>query len=589
MHPLLQYPFDAQQILMIRRKIRRELLNSDVMFIDKKIAILGGSTTHDIRDILELFLLDNGIRPDFYESDYGKYWEDAMFDAPELREFKPDIIFIHTTNRNILQYPNPGDSVDHVNALLDGEYNRFQAMWNKLREDYKCPIIQNNFEYPFWRLMGNADATFAGGRVNYITRLNIKFAEYAQANSGFYLNDINWLSADYGLESWSDPFYWHMYKYALALKAIPRLAQSVSNIIKSIFGKNKKAIALDLDNTLWGGIVGDDGVENLQIGHETSTGQVYSEFQEYIKAHKELGVILNVVSKNEEKNALDGLNRTDNVLRPDDFIVIKANWNPKSDNLKSMAQELALLPESFVFVDDNPAEREIIVQTFENVCAPQITKPEHYITTLDRGGYFEVTSLTKDDITRVNQYKDNEKRIKLQSAFTNYSEYLRSLEMTAEIGPFTPMDVQRIAQLTNKSNQFNLTTLRCSQEEIEAFAADNRYITLSGRLKDKFGDNGIVSVVIGEIDGATLCIRLWLMSCRVLKRDLEYAMMDELVTQSRKHNIEEVRGYYYPTAKNTMVRDFYDKQGFTKISENEWALDISKKYESKQNVIKVMR
>ncbi|HHU03068.1 MAG TPA: HAD-IIIC family phosphatase [Christensenellaceae bacterium] len=594
MHVLLNPPFDGKKILASRKRIRRELLNSEVVYLDKKVAILGGSTTHDIRDILELFLLDYGIRPLFYECEYGQYWQDVMFDAPALIEFKPDVVFIHTSNRNITQYPIPGDSAETVDTMLQAEYKKFSAMWDKLALDYGCTIIQNNFEYPFWRLMGNADASLVCGRVNFLTRLNLKFAEYAQTHRGFYINDINWLSADYGLEAWSDPLYWHMYKYALAMPAIPRLAQSVANIIKSIYGKNKKAFALDLDNTLWGGIVGDDGVENLQIGQETSMGQVYSEFQEYIKSHKQLGVILNVISKNDIKNALSGLEHPDSSLTPDDFIMIKANWEPKSENLQEIAHELSLLPESFVFVDDNPAEREIIKQSFPNVPTPEMITPEHYITTIDRAGYFEVTTLTKDDIARGDMYKNNAARNKLQATFANYGQYLQSLEMHAEIKPFTPMYMSRIAQLTNKTNQFNLTTMRCTQEEIERFSAAPNYITLYGKLQDKFGDNGVVSVVLGEIQGAVIHIRLWLMSCRVFKRDMEFAMIDEFVRLTLERGLTEIRGYYYPTAKNNMVRDFYEKLGFILEREDEtgnrvYKLDLSGGYDSKNAYIEVSR
>lgn len=582
--------YTPETLLRKYKLLRREMLAENIQWLDKRIAILGGSTTTDIRKMLELFLLSHGIRGEFYESEYGQYWQDAMFGTQELLEFYPDIIFIHTSNRNITQYPIAGDDTQIVNALLEAEYNRFTAMWDKLAIDYKCPIIQNNFEYPFWRLLGNADASFVSGRVNFITRLNLKFAEYAQSHSNFYINDINWLSADYGLEAWSAPYYWHMYKYALALPAIPRLAESAANIIKSIYGKNKKAFALDLDNTLWGGIVGDDGPENLQIGQETSVGQVYSEFQQYLKAHEQIGVILNVVSKNEAENALAGLKRPDSILKPEDFIAIKANWNPKSENLQEIAQDLSLLPESFVFVDDNPAERAIINQEFPLVPTPEMDRPENYIKAIDRGGYFEVTSLTKDDISRGTMYKENAARSKQQASFTNYEEYLRSLEMTAEIKPFIPMYFSRIAQLTNKSNQFNLTTLRCTQDEIQHFAENPNYITLYGKLKDKFGDNGVVSVVIGEIKGTELHIRLWIMSCRVLKRDMEFAMMGELVREASRQGIKTIYGYYYPTAKNKMVQSFYNKQGFTKQQEDEegnavWSLDIESSYQGKETAI----
>jgi FkbH-like protein len=586
-------PLDDAAILTKYKALRRQLLASGEAMLEKRIAILGGSTTADVRKMLELFLLSHGIAPIFYESEYAQYWHDAMFGSPGLAEFRPDVIFIHTTNRNITRYPEAGDSEETVNALLAAEFDRFAQMWEKLTAAYGCPLIQNNFEYPYWRLMGNAEASLIQGRVNFITRLNLKFYEWAQAHSGFFVNDINWLAADYGLAAWFDPVYWHMYKYALAPAAIPRLAQSVANIIKSLYGKNKKALALDLDNTLWGGAIGDDGAEGIELGQETPLGQMFWEFQEYIKAHKKLGVVLNVISQNEPAAALAGLNHPDCLLSPADFVAIKANYEPKSDNLQTLAHELALLPESFVFVDDNPAERELVRQQIKGAAVPEIgDRPENYIKAIDRCGYFEVTSLTKDDANRSDMYKANLERGKAQIQYTDYDEYLRSLEMRAEILPFCALYAQRIAQLTNRSNQFNLTTLRCTQEEIERLATDSHYITLYGRLTDKFGDNGIVCAVIGEVEQPLLHIRLWLMSCRVLKRGLEYALMGELVKLAWERGITELRGYYRPTAKNGMVHDFYDKQGFTLASEDEgggktYALDISSGYERKQNAISV--
>jgi FkbH-like protein len=464
-------------------------------------------------------------------------------------------------------------------------------MWEKLSGGYSCPIIQNNFEYPFYRLMGNKDATDIHGRVNFVTRLNLKFAEWAQMHPDFFINDINWLSADYGIEKWSDPFYWHMYKYSLALTAIPYLAHSVANIVKSLFGKNKKAFALDLDNTLWGGVVGDDGAENIVLGQETSMGQVYSEFQSYIKEHKQIGVILNVVSKNEEENALAGLNRPDSTLRQDDFIAIKANWEPKPMNIQEIADELTLLPDSFVFADDNPAEREIVRQQLSGVAVPELVRPEHYIYAIDRAGYFEVTNLSGDDLNRNEMYHENAARSKLQATFADYEEYLISLKMVADIKPFEPLYMSRIAQLTNKSNQFNLTTKRFTQSEIEATASDAAFITLYGKLLDRFGDNGVVTVVIGRADGVNLHLDLWLMSCRVLKREMEDAMLDELVRLATTRGITEIYGYYFPTAKNAMVSDFYGRMGFHKTSEDAegnsvWVLSAAG-YQKRCNTINV--
>lgn len=592
----LEYPFDGEYILKKSKKIKRELLESNTDFLHKKIAVLGGSTTHDIIRVLEVFLLNRGIEPEFYESEYAQYWQDVMFDNPELIEFEPDLIYVHTSNRNVTSYPAAADDAERIDAMLEEQYEHFRVMWDKIEEKYHCPVIQNNFEYPFYRLLGNQEAVLMQGRISFLNRLNEKFYQYARSHEGFYIHDINYISAAYGLDKWADPFYWHMYKYAMCMQAIPEFAYNLSNIIKSVFGKNKKSLVLDLDNTLWGGVVGDDGVENLEIGQETSMGQVYSEFQSYVKAQKEIGVMLNINSKNEYDNAIAGLNHPDGILKPEDFILIKANWEPKSRNIAAIAEELNILPDSLVFVDDNPAERNIVGVQNAGVAVPEIGTPEQYIRVLDHAGFFEVTNLSEDDRNRSEMYRANMEREKQQQNFGDYREYLLSLEMKARIRAFEPMYIARIAQLSNKSNQFNLTTRRFTQSDIEQFAADENYITRYGKLEDKFGDNGVVSVVIGRKDMAekALHLELWLMSCRVLKRDMEYAMMDAVVQECRTCGIGTIYGYYYPTAKNGMVKEFYAAMGFIKIREEAdgstvWQFDIPADYENRNSVIMVAK
>lgn len=589
----LEYPFDGEYILKKAKSIKKSLLTDGSKRIVKNIAVLGGSTTHDIVKILELFLLHYGIEPRFYESEYGRYWQDAMFENEELAQFGPDVVYIHTSNRNILKYPSLEDSEEEIDGLLLKNYEHFRMMWDRLRETYRCPIIQNNFEPPFYRLLGNKEASDLHGRLSFLNRLNELFYRYARENKNFYINDINYLASCYGLDKWGDAFYWHMYKYALCLPAIPSLSFNIANIIKSIYGKNKKALVLDLDNTLWGGIVGDDGVENLEIGQETSMGQVYAEFQAYVKQQKDIGVMLNVSSKNEEENALAGLNHPDGILKPEDFVLIKADWEPKSRNVAGIASELNIMQDSLVFVDDNPAEREIIRTQLDGVAVPEIGSPEQYIRILDRSGFFEVTSLSEDDKKRSDMYKANLERQKEQAQFGDYQEYLKSLEMVGTIKAFEPMYMARIAQLTNKSNQFNLTTRRYTQAQIEQTAKDDGYITLYGRLEDKFGDNGVVSVVIARKDMDILHVELWLMSCRVLKRDMEFAMMDTLVSEAKKAGCKEIKGYYYPTAKNKMVEKFYESQGFVQEKQDEqgntvWSCQIES-YKNKNHVIEVVK
>ena len=343
-------------------------------------------------------------------------------------------------------------------------------------------------------------------------------------------------------------------------------------------------------NTLWGGVIGDDGVDGIEIGHETATAEAFYAFQKYVKEQQKIGVLLGVCSKNDYENAVTGLNHPDGVLKPDDFISIKANWEPKDSNIAVMAEEIGILPESIVFADDNPAEREIVSGQL-NVQSPSLENPENYIKIIDRSGFFEVTSFSDDDINRNAMYKANAQRVKVSKKFENYDDYLLSLEMTAEIEEFKSIDLQRITQLTNKSNQFNLTTKRYTQNEIEKISSDGNYITLCGRLKDKFGDNGIVSVVIGRKENDALHIDLWLMSCRVLKRNMEYAMLDCLVSEAKLEGIRKIYGYYLKTKKNSMVKSLFSDFGFEKISEDieentVWEMDI-KNYIPKNKLITV--
>lgn len=587
----LEYPFNSQFILKNKKIIKKELMQEEDL-LEKRIAILGGSTTSEIKNILEIFLLNYKIKALFYESEYNQYYQDIMFENKSLEQFKPDIIFIHTTNRNITSYPTLMDTESDIELLLNNETKKFYDMWDTCFKKYNCPIIQNNMELPYYRVLGNKEVSDIHGKINYINKLNMKFYEYANTHQNFYINDINYLSSMYGLNEWADQFYWYMYKYALSVNAIPYLSFNIANIIKAIYGKNKKALVLDLDNTLWGGVIGDDGQENIVLGPETSTGQAYLEFQKYLLELKNKGIILNINSKNDFENAILGLEHPDSILKKDDFVIIKANWQPKSQNMKEIANELSLGIDSFVFVDDNPAERLIIERETPQVVSPEIDNVEHYIRILDSGGYFETTELSTEDFQKTEMYHSNLKREELLNSVENYDDYLKSLKMKAIIKDFEKIYVPRISQLSNKSNQFNLTTHRYTENEIEKIMLDDNYISIYGKLIDCFGDNGVVSVIIGEKKNKELHIDLWIMSCRVLKRDMEYAMLDQLVEKAQHKGIEKIIGYYYPTKKNGMVKEFYKSLGFDLVSCDEngnstWELSLKKSYKNKNKFIEV--
>lgn len=583
------YPFDSDFILQKKRALKRELLQKEGL-IKKNIAIMSGSTIGEIKNILELFLLHNGIEPTFYEGGYSLFYENIVFDDGSLAAFKPDIIYIHTSSQNFKNKPSQADSVEICEQKISSEYGQYETVW-KAAQRFGCPVIQNNFELPQYRIMGNRDAYDCHGVVYFTRKLNAKFADYAETNSNFYINDIAYLSACVGLDNWFSPTTWYAYKYALDIKYIPTLCHSIANIIKSVFGKNKKALVLDLDNTLWGGIIGDDGPEGIIMGNETPSGMAFTQLQTYLKELSQLGVLLNVCSKNEESIAKQGFERTDSILKESDFLCFKANWDPKHININNIAKEINILPDSLVFMDDNPAEREIVSRELSSVSVVPLTSPEEYTKFLDRSGYFEATTISADDRKRNEMYKQNLERETLVSSFGDYNDYLKSLDMRCEIGEIDKDHAERITQLINKTNQFNLTTKRYTALDVEELIDNPNYITLYGRLVDKFGDNGIVTVIIGHINDGEVDIDLWIMSCRTFKRHLEYAMFDKLVEKCASKKIKAINGFYYPTSKNLLTADFYDTIGFDKTSENEdkkiFKLSLDKKIEPMCHVMDI--
>lgn len=585
----LNYPYH-ETLLTKKKSIKKELLKKDGHLI-KNIAILGGSTSSEVKNILELYLLKNGIEASFYESEYNKYYEDAVFENPELEAFNPDIIYIHTTQLNIMHAPHTANTIEEIDQLFEKEFSRYTSIWKGL-EKYNCAIIQNNFDLPTERNLGNLDFYDPHGKIHFINRLNQAFSESAYKMKNLYINDINYLSASVGLDTWFNRSYWYGFKYAVSYDAIPLLAHNISNIINAIYGKTKKCLVLDLDNTCWGGVIGDDGLDNIQIGTETAIAEAYTAFQQYAKDLKDRGITLAVCSKNDFANAKEGFTHPDSILKFEDFTSFKANWDPKYQNVIDIAKEINIGIDSLVFIDDNPAERDIVSSQVPHVSVPDVGDDiTRYIDYIDKSGYFEPIALLEDDTQRNKYYEDNKKRLEEETQYQTYDDFLLSLNMHAEIKPFTPVYLDRITQLTNKTNQFNLTTKRYTFAEIENMSNSENYITLYGKLSDKFGDNGLISIVIGEIKNSTEChIDLWLMSCRVLKRGMEEAMLDALVQEAQKSNIKTIVGYYFESKKNSMVLDMYEKFGFTKIGQDNqdtvWSLDIQN-YEIKQKNIKV--
>jgi FkbH-like protein len=582
----LRFPVAAADVLLKRQTLKKELLKQ-ANFVPTRIAILGGSTTTEVMSMLELFLLAQGIQPTFYESGYNRYREDVLFANPDLWNFKPDIVLIHTTWHNVSQFPELLETEAEVEKRLSREMAQFESIWEKIHKELGALIIQNNFDLPQLRPLGNLEACEPYCRVDFLLRLNAAFAAYARNHSRFLINDIHYLSAHVGLAMWHDHNYWYNFHMAVSPTATVVLAQNVAAIVKSVYGKTKKCLILDLDNTLWGGVVGDDGVQNLILGRDHPVGEAFVDFQRYVKDLQRRGVILAVCSKNDAESAKEGFSHPDSVLRIEDFSVFKANWNPKPDNIRAAAAELNIGLDSMVLVDDNPAERALVAGQLPEVAVPDVgSEVSRFAEVLEHERYFEVVKVVQDDLSRSSYYSSNAQRSAYQADFRDYGEFLASLEMTAEIGPFLPVYLERITQLINKTNQFNLTTRRYTSAEVAAISRDPTFVTLYGRLADKFGDNGLVSVLIGRVSHETVELDLWLMSCRVVKREMELAMFDALVEECQARDIRKILGVYIPSKKNGMVAGHYASLGFTRVDgtsgERElWQYDVPQAYSAK--------
>ena len=561
-HSIIE-PFDAKQL--IRKKnsllglLRRKKLKTKF-----KIAILGGSSTEDIKSFLEIFLLMKDMKADFYESNFNTYYEEIVYGQGDLYEFKPDIVFIHTTYRDIKLLPVKLKSESDV--LKNEVILKFEKIWSNLHERLDCTIIQNNIEMPLIRNFGSSDSFNPLGRSKFINEINIHISNYAQNRAGFYINDINYLSSYHGLENWHHERSWSMGKYAFNYSLLPYFSFNLFSIIESIYGLKKKVLILDLDNTLWGGVIGDDGINNIKLGPDDPLSESFLRFQEYVKHIQNTGVVLAICSKNDMHNALDGLSHQHSLLKKDDFVSIKANWEHKSSNIIDIAKELNLGLSSFVFIDDNPAEREEVKNRLPEVSVPEIGKDiNEYIKIINNCNYFDRLSWSEEDANRTNLYSENTQRSNELNKFVDYQDYLESLEMESIVHAFDNKNLERIHSLINKTNQFNLTTKRYTDAEVDIVKNSVDKIGIYGKLKDKFGDNGLITVLAGSLDhtNLTFTIDMWCMSCRVFKRDMEFHFFNELIKRLKTFGVKKVIGLYIQSKKNSIVADLYEEIGFS--------------------------
>jgi FkbH-like protein len=527
-----------------------------------RVAVLGGPTTIQLVRLLEMFLLSQGIEVEIYQCEYGLFRQELLTPRSGLDTFQPQVVFLAVDARDVSHLPSVTTNAKELSDLFESELQSWTNLWNTARSKWNSIIIQNTFVAPDYPALGHFACRRASAKETYLNLLNQRIAENVPAH--VVLHDLRLLAADVGYREWFDPRFYFEAKLPCAPECLVAYAHSVATLVSAVRGKNRKVLVLDLDNTLWGGIVGEVGIEGITLGQGSGEGEAFLTFQEYTKSLYERGVLLAVCSKNDEPRAREPFEkRRDMVLRLEHIACFVANWNDKPQNLRNIARALNVGLDSLVFVDDDPVERALMRRCIPEVAVPDMPEdPSGYLRAVSLHKYFETISFTAEDAQRTQYCKQDAERAAMAAQVTDVEEFLKSLDMVATIESVNPLNIPRVTQLLNKSNQFNLTTRRYTQAEIEQIAANKEWSSLAISLRDRCGDNGLISVLLLRQLSQSLVVDTWLMSCRVLQRGVETLALRQIVKVAKERGATAVEGCYIPTEKNGMVREHYSRLGF---------------------------
>ncbi|HEY0184310.1 MAG TPA: HAD-IIIC family phosphatase [Rhodopila sp.] len=529
-----------------------------------RLAVLGSATLSHLLPGIRAAGLRRGIWIDTYENEYGQYLQELSEADSPLHEFKPTAILVALDAYHLTAGVTAGMDAETAEAALTEMQDRIKEVWRLARDTFRCPVLQQAALPVHLPVLGNNEHRLPGSRAWFVTRLNAAIRSMADAE-GVDILGVDDRAARDGIGKWHDPSLWHRSKQEVSPTASPLYGDLVGRWLAAKQGRSFKCLVLDLDNTVWGGVIGDDGMEGIALGQGSPLGEAYTAFQEYARELSRRGVILAVCSKNDEANALEPFEKhPEMVLRRSDIASFVANWSNKADNIRAIAQELNIGLDSLCFIDDNPFERNLVRQELPMVAVPEVSDdPSGYPVALADGGYFEGLAVTDEDRERTSQYQGNKARDALKASVTDLPSYLRGLEMQLIWKRFDKIGLQRIVQLINKSNQFNLTTRRYTDEDVIAVMADPDAFGLQLRLTDRFGDNGIIAIIIGRLQAnKDLYVDTWLMSCRVLGRQVEPTTLNLIAQEAAKLGARRIVGEYIPTKKNGMVKEHYARLGF---------------------------
>jgi FkbH-like protein len=528
-----------------------------------RVAVLGFSTTQYYAGVLRGLARASGVPVVTYEPEYNTVHQSVLDEGSDLYAFQPDVVIVLTAVqalRNVLLGVDPSRRAE----AAEHEAGQLVSVLRRVSEIPRVTTIVNEFVVPYERPWGNLTGHVEASLPSVVRRINERLRHLAAETENLYSIDTDHLASWIGKRAWFDERLWFYSKSFCHPEALPQVAGQALDIARAVKGKSLKCIALDLDNVLWGGTIGDDGLEGIRLG-ELGEGEAFVQFQTWLKELRARGIILGVCSKNDEEKAREPFSsHSDMVLTEADISCFIANWNDKAENLRQMARQLNIGLDSIVFLDDSPFERNLVRELVPEVCVPELPQdPAEYVPYLESLNLFEAVQFSDEDRKRADFYRANVLRESEQARFTNVSEYLESLRMEAAFERFDDLHLPRITQLVQRTNQFNLTTIRHSAAELKEFADEPDCFPYYVTLADRFGENGLISVVIGRSDdGEAMDIVTWLMSCRVISRRLDEFVLDQLVEVARERGLGSLRARYAPTKKNGLVARHYERLGF---------------------------
>ena len=548
-----------------------------------KVAILGDTATQFLNVALKGTAFEKSFNFEIYEADFGQISRQIMDPTSEFYDFEPEYTIIFEASHKLLSYYYKSYN-DQLN-FAQNKINYLEDLYQTITQRTKSKVIFCNFPEIDSQIFGNFSQKIESSFGFQQRKLNYLLAKLALEKSNLFIADLCAIQNKFGRDFMFSPNVYINTEMVLSLDILPVVAENMVGIISSIEGKFKKCLILDLDNTTWGGIIGDDGLEKIQIG-SLGIGKAFSEFQHWVKALQRRGIIIAVCSKNDEDKAKEPFEKhPDMVLKLEDISVFVANWENKADNIRKIQSILNIGFDSMVFLDDNPFERNLVRENLPEVCVPELPEdPANYLEYLYELNLFETASFSENDAERTKQYQIESQRATALESFTNVEEFLKSLNMISDVQEFNNFSKPRVSQLSQRSNQFNLRTVRYTEEEVNDLIQSDQHYTLSFTLEDKYGDNGLICVIVLEgLDPENIFIESWFMSCRVLKRGMEEFTLNTIVETAKKNGFKKLIGEYIESPKNQMVQNHYENLGF-KTENGKWILEIADYQPSEVNI-----